>query len=235
MNITSPINITRSRQICVAVGTSKTKTEWTETVYKITIILIPKGLKIMSYFSRYLSGGKKYIYTEFIYKSLRDFRTRLRNNQDRHGRKEHINRHRISSSFFCTRHRGVLAGFTVRGAVVTKHGVDREYLSGLCPGICQNLTSVASPRVHISSTCKVWQKLGVSLPLLTCSPAAWPSRLLYCRGQKSRRDLWITLYIRTREFRWNYYTYLYIHKRYTRGKCMITSCNHCEHEPICVT
>jgi hypothetical protein len=28
--------------------------------------------------------------------------------------------------FFCTRHRGVLAGFTARGAVVTKHGVDRE-------------------------------------------------------------------------------------------------------------
>ena len=27
-----------------------------------------------------------------IYKSLRDFWTRLRNNQDRHGRKEHINR-----------------------------------------------------------------------------------------------------------------------------------------------
>ena len=26
------------------------------------------------------------------YKSLRDFRNRLRNNQDRHGRKEHINR-----------------------------------------------------------------------------------------------------------------------------------------------
>ena len=26
------------------------------------------------------------------HKSLRDFRTRLRNNQDRHGRKEHINR-----------------------------------------------------------------------------------------------------------------------------------------------
>jgi hypothetical protein len=28
--------------------------------------------------------------------------------------------------FFFTRHRGVLAGFTARGAVVTKHGVDRE-------------------------------------------------------------------------------------------------------------
>ena len=27
-----------------------------------------------------------------IHKSLRDFRTRLRNNHDRHGRKEHINR-----------------------------------------------------------------------------------------------------------------------------------------------
>jgi hypothetical protein len=27
-----------------------------------------------------------------IHKSLREFRTRLRNNQDRHGRKEHINR-----------------------------------------------------------------------------------------------------------------------------------------------
>ena len=34
---------------------------------------------------------KKLLYT-VIHKSLRDFRTRLRNNQDRHGRKEHINR-----------------------------------------------------------------------------------------------------------------------------------------------
>jgi hypothetical protein len=48
--------------------------------------------------------------------------------------------------------------------------------------------------VHISSTCNVRQKLGVSIPLLTWSPSAWPSRLLYRRGRKSRRDLWITLY-----------------------------------------
>jgi hypothetical protein len=34
------------------------------------------------------------------------------------------------------------------------------------------LTSAASPRVDISSTSKVEQKLGVSLPLLTCSPSA---------------------------------------------------------------
>ena len=34
-----------------------------------------------------------YIYIHrVIHKSLRNFRTRLRNNQDRHGRKEHINR-----------------------------------------------------------------------------------------------------------------------------------------------
>ena len=30
---------------------------------------------------------------------------------------------------------------------------------------------------------------------MTCSPSAWPSRLLYRRGRKSRRDLRITLYI----------------------------------------
>jgi hypothetical protein len=55
--------------------------------------------------------------------------------------------------------------------------------------------------VHISSTCKVGQKLGVSLPLLTCSPSAWPSQLLYRRGQKSQRDLWITLY--TWRYKWS--------------------------------
>jgi hypothetical protein len=49
--------------------------------------------------------------------------------------------------------------------------------------------------VDISRTCKVAQKNGVSLPLLTCSPSASPFRLLYRRGRKSRRDLWITLYI----------------------------------------
>ena len=50
-----------------------------------------------------------------IHKSLRNFRTRLRNNQDRHGKKEYINGYRISQSFFCTRGLGVLAGSTARG------------------------------------------------------------------------------------------------------------------------
>jgi hypothetical protein len=68
-----------------------------------------------------------------------------------------------------------------------------------CCNVCgrnliTGLTSAASPSVDISSTCKVGQKLGVSLPLLTCSSSAWPSRLLYRRGWKSQRDLWITLY-----------------------------------------
>ena len=57
-----------------------------------------------------------YVTYRVIHKSLRDFQTRLRNNQDRHGRKEHINRQRISPSFFfCTRGLGVLPGSTARG------------------------------------------------------------------------------------------------------------------------
>ena len=50
-----------------------------------------------------------------IHKSLRDFQTRLRNNQDKHGRKGHINRYRVSTSFFCTRGLGVLPGSTAIG------------------------------------------------------------------------------------------------------------------------
>ena len=63
------------------------------------------------------------------------------------------------------------------------------------------LTSPASPRVDIPSSCKVEQKLGVSLRLFTCSPSAWPSRLLYRRGRNSRRDLRITLYIRASTYK----------------------------------
>ena len=39
-----------------------------------------------------LSEPSRCVIYRVIHKSLRDFRTRLRNNQDRHGRKEHINR-----------------------------------------------------------------------------------------------------------------------------------------------
>jgi len=43
---------------------------------------------------RFLGGCQRsyWVIYRVIHKSQRDFRTRLRNNQDRHGRKEHINR-----------------------------------------------------------------------------------------------------------------------------------------------
>jgi len=41
--------------------------------------------------TNYYSDEQQELY-RVIHKSLRNFRTRLRNNQDRHGRKEHINR-----------------------------------------------------------------------------------------------------------------------------------------------
>jgi len=39
------------------------------------------------------------IFYRVIHTSLREFRNRLRNNQDRHGRKEHINRDRDTPSY----------------------------------------------------------------------------------------------------------------------------------------
>ena len=48
----------------------------------------------------------------------------------------------------------------------------RNLITGLTSAASTGLTSAASPRVDISYTCKVGQKLGVSLPLLTCSPLA---------------------------------------------------------------
>jgi len=64
---------------------------------------------------RQFTGCPNYCVYRVIHKSLRNFQTRLRNNQDRHGRKEHINRYRISQSFFCTSGLGVLPGSTARG------------------------------------------------------------------------------------------------------------------------
>jgi len=57
------------------------------------------------------------------------------------------------------------------------------------------LTSSASPRVHISSSCKVGQKLGETLYPLICFFLPCLSWLLRSQFSKSRRDLWITLYI----------------------------------------
>ena len=43
-------------------------------------------------FKKAYDSVRREVLYRVIHKSLRDFRTRLRNNQDRHGRKEHINR-----------------------------------------------------------------------------------------------------------------------------------------------
>ena len=49
-----------------------------------------KTMPVLHYSVQVLSTNLSFY--RVIHKSLRDFRTRLRNNQDRHGRKKHINR-----------------------------------------------------------------------------------------------------------------------------------------------
>jgi hypothetical protein len=50
-------------------------------------------IQIRNFFNVQGSVRREYILIyRVIHKSLRYFQTRLRNNQDRHGRKEHINR-----------------------------------------------------------------------------------------------------------------------------------------------
>ena len=71
---------------------------------------LPNGKRICS-----LCGTSLRFIYRVIHKSLRDFRTRLRNNQDRHGRKEHINSRESLQVFFCTGGHGVLPCSTARG------------------------------------------------------------------------------------------------------------------------
>ena len=129
-----------------------------------------------------------------IPKSLWDFRLLRYCRRNGHAEGGHVNRGRDSPSFCPTLQ--VIDMSTLGDAADVNPVI--KFLPHMCNVCGRNLitelTSAASPRVDISSRYKVGQKLGVSLPLLTCSPSAWPSRLLYRRGQKSRRDLWITLY-----------------------------------------
>ena len=71
---------------------------------------IHRGLKHEALIIIYKEAILPFLLYRVIHKSLRDFRTRLRNNQDRHGRKVHINRQRIYPSFFVL---GALAYFQV--------------------------------------------------------------------------------------------------------------------------
>jgi hypothetical protein len=162
-----------------------------------------------------------------IHKSLRDFRPLRHRNRNGHVEWEHVNRGRDTPIICPTLQ--VLGMSTLGDAedvnpvikflphVINHSGDEGSWrqsplsASRFCNVCGRNLitglTSAESPRVEISSTCKVGQKLWVSLPLLTCSPSAWPSRLLYRRGRKSRRDLWVTLYFK------NFYLSLF----YTRN------------------
>jgi hypothetical protein len=149
-----------------------------------------------------------------IHKSLRDFWPLRYSSRDGHAEGERVNRGR-DTPIFCPTSQVLdmsTLGDTADVKPVIKFlprdlpqlrqrileaviAIDRQMLQCEWQELDYRIDIAASPRVDISSTCKVRQKLGVSLPLLTCSPLALPSQLLYRRGRKSQRDLWITLYL----------------------------------------
>ena len=113
-----------------------------------------------------------------IHKSLRDFRTLRYSIRDGHAEGEHINRGTDTPNFCPTLQvldKSTLGEAADVNPVIkflphTLHVCGRTLITGL--------TFAASPRVDLSSSCKVGQILGVFLPLLTCSPSTSPSRLL---------------------------------------------------------
>ena len=140
-----------------------------------------------------------YIYTyRVIQKSLRDFRPLRYNGRDGHAEVEHVNRGRDTPSFCPTLQvfdistlgdaadvnpvikflpHTLVFDMSTLGDAADVNPVIKFLPHTLLCNVCgRNLitgfTSTTSPRVDISSTCKVGHKLGVSLPLLTCSPSA---------------------------------------------------------------
>jgi hypothetical protein len=130
-----------------------------------------------------------------IHKSLRDFRPLRYSSRDGHAEGEYVNRGIDTPIFYPT--------LQVLDMSTLGEAADVNPIIKLLPhkfSVCGRnfiigLTPAASPKVDLSSTCKVGQKLWVSLPLLTCSPSAWSSRLLYRKCRKSGRDLRITLHL----------------------------------------
>jgi hypothetical protein len=104
--------------------------------------------------------------------SLRDFRPLRYSSWDGHAEGEHANRGRDTPSFRPTLQ---VLDMSTLGDAADLHPVIKFLLHTLhvCGrNIFTVLKSAASPSVEISSTCKLGQKLGVSLPLLTCSASA---------------------------------------------------------------
>jgi hypothetical protein len=93
--------------------------------------------------------------------------------QDGHAEGEHVNRGRYTPSFCPTLQVFDMSNLGDAADVnpVIKFLPHTLHVCGRHLIILVGLTSAASPRVDISSTCNVRQKLGVSLPLLTCSPS----------------------------------------------------------------
>ena len=133
---------------------------------------------------------------KIIHKSPWDFRPLRYSSRYRHAEGEHANRGRDTPNFCPTLQ--VLDISTLGDAADVNPVIKflphtlpvcgRNLITGLASKSCHQLpaaqvalcgrnlitglTSAASPKVDISRTCKVEQKLGVSLPLLACSPSA---------------------------------------------------------------
>ena len=110
-----------------------------------------------------------YIY-RVIRKSLRDLRPPRYNSRDGHAEGEHVNRGRYTPSFCPTLQ--VLDISNLCDAADVNPVI--KFLPHTCNVCGRNLitglTFAASPRVDISRTCKVGQKLGVSLSLCWHAP-----------------------------------------------------------------
>ena len=108
-----------------------------------------------------------------IHKSVRDFRPLWYSSRDDHAEGDHVNRGRDTPSFCPTLQ--VLDMSTLGDAADVSPVI--KFLPHTCNArvwqeLDYRIDICRVTRVDISSTCKVGQKLGVSLPLLTCSPSA---------------------------------------------------------------
>ena len=115
-----------------------------------------------------LTKNEKKIY-RVIHKSLREFRHLRYSSRDGHAEGEHVNRGSDTPVFCPT--------LQVLDMPIFGDAADVNHLIKFLP-----------------HTCNVCDRNLITR--LTCSPSTWPSWLLYRRGRKSRRDLWITLYMK---------------------------------------
>jgi hypothetical protein len=84
-------------------------------------------------------------------------------------------------------------GGTWKSSRVTAYAVKWTGHRPRLPSVCEKHFSGAP---YVTKAGHQWGRTEIwSVSLLTCSPLAWPSQLLYRRGQKSRTDLRITLYM----------------------------------------